>query len=479
MTTKKFDLKRTLFILLGPAIYLGTILLLENSFGYEAASAVGVSAWMITWWVTGPVGVGVGALVPALVNSLFKFTDMGAIISQYSSETVILLFGAGILTMPWAKIGLDRRIALFALRVVGPSLKWQMATWFGVSCVISTVLPNFATIALITPVAVSMIKELDGKDATESSLTTSILSPIVIGSCIGGGITPLGGAMNIIAMEHMSIAGNAEFLFSDWVLRIAPFLFIIGLIEAVVIAYVPTKIKRLEGTREYFTTKYNELGKMSRDEKIYLSLFVIAASLCFLRPLYVGILPAYTPTFALLSFGMLGFILKDSKGEVYLTFEYATKNMTWNVLFIVAGAGIMGSILNSSGAISQFANLIQGINVGNDFGLLFMLILIGSLLPQFAASTTTAGVVVPLALAVTSALGENPVPYTLATIIAFSAPQLGPVGQGIALGNGANLNEVLKRGIPVLITHIILTTVLCYLAMQYIPMFSTIPGLNL
>ena len=476
INNKKIDKKRIILLLLGPLSYILSRMFLQDLFGFEGASALGVSFWMVLWWVTGPVGVGVAAMVPVAVNAIFEFTAMGDIIAQYSSATVILLFGAGLLTQPWTKIGLDRRVALFGLRIVGPSIKGQMVAWFTVSLLLSTVLPNFATIVLLCPVAAAMLHELDDRDLAHSDLTTPILSPIVMGSCVGGGITPLGGAMNIIAMDAVSAHSGVEFLFMDWVIRMAPFVLILGIVHATITAITPTKRKKIEGTKEYFKQKYDELGVFSRDEKIYLFLFILAGALCFLRPLYTEILPGLIPSYVLLIFGMLGFVLTDQKGETFLTFENAAKNTSWNVLFIVAGASILGVILQATGTITVLSQMISSVKISNDFLLMLMFVTLSSTLTLFASATTTSGVMVPLVITVTSALGQNPIPYVFAVCLGFSNPQVGPVSVGVIMGYGAKLSDIIKRNWPLLIVHVILTTVLCWLAMNYVPYFSNLPG---
>lgn len=219
---------------------------------------------------------------------------------------------------------------------------------------------------------------------------------------------------------------------------------------------------------------FPDKGPINRDEKVYLTLFVVSASLCFMRPLYTAALPAMTPSLVLLVFGMFGFIMTKEDGKVFITFEEATRDMTWNILFIVAGAGVLGAVLQSTGAIDVLADMIATIPVVNDIGLMFMFVTIGTLLAQLASATTTSGVLVPIAFTVASALGKNPIPFVFSACVGFSCPQLGPVAQGIVLGYGTKLNETIKRGWPLLVAHIIVGTLLCYAAMLFWPYFSVI-----
>ena len=87
---------RILCLLIGPGLFALCCLALPASFGdFASRAALGSVAWMAFWWVTGPVDFAVTALLPIAVNALLSITDMSGVISNYASETILLLLGAG------------------------------------------------------------------------------------------------------------------------------------------------------------------------------------------------------------------------------------------------------------------------------------------------------------------------------------------------------------------------------------------------
>ncbi len=64
--------------------------------------AIGTLLWMVFWWVTQPVTLTVTAFLPVGVNAIFGMVEMGDVISQYASGSIILVFGSCLLTIPWA-----------------------------------------------------------------------------------------------------------------------------------------------------------------------------------------------------------------------------------------------------------------------------------------------------------------------------------------------------------------------------------------
>ena len=95
--------ERIINLLVGPVLFLLCAFLLpEGIFGtFAARAAVGTIAWMAYWWITAPVDYAVTAFLPIALNAIVQMTDMSAIISNYASETIMLLLGASIITVSW------------------------------------------------------------------------------------------------------------------------------------------------------------------------------------------------------------------------------------------------------------------------------------------------------------------------------------------------------------------------------------------
>ena len=90
------DKKRIVNLLVGPLLLVLSLFLLPESIFAETAAraAVGTVAWMAYWWITAPVDFAVTAFLPIAVNALVNMADMSAVISNYASETILLLLGA-------------------------------------------------------------------------------------------------------------------------------------------------------------------------------------------------------------------------------------------------------------------------------------------------------------------------------------------------------------------------------------------------
>lgn len=301
--------KRLTCILVGPALLLLSVLTLSSTLTTPGAQAVGVSLWMIFWWISRPVDITVTALIPAIANAFLNIVPMSEVISQYSCESIILIVGSGLITLPWAAIGLDRRIALKVLSLVGPSMRSQITVWLLASTLLTTCLPNVAVCAMFTPIAVSMLKAAGYDNISDCAAAVPILLAIGWGVSLGGAGTPLGGAMNLTAISFLEEYTGKEFMYVDWVIRIAPYFIIAILVLLGCMLLLPVKVKSLEGTKEYFKSSYAELGPMKPIEKVCAALFLIAMLCAFTRPLYAALLPGMVPAYAFLTIGFLCFFI--------------------------------------------------------------------------------------------------------------------------------------------------------------------------
>lgn len=263
MSTKK----RFLYILAGPVIFALTVFLLSDMLTTQGAQAIGTTLWLIFWWITRPVHITITGIMPVVINAIFNIVPMESVTAQYASDSIILIFGSTLICLPWADCGLDQRVALKALSLIGPSMKSQITVWLLASIVLSTVLPNVMVCALFTPIAVAMLRAAGYEDIPTCGPAVPILLAIGWGVSLGGAGSPLGGAMNLVAISYLEEYTGYEFMYVDWVVRILPYLIIATLVLLGGMLLMPMKEKRLEGTKEYFQKSYEDLGPMKRDEK--------------------------------------------------------------------------------------------------------------------------------------------------------------------------------------------------------------------
>lgn len=469
------SIKRGMSALAGPLTLILCALLLEDSFGITGAQAIGTALWMVIWWITRPVHIAVTAMLPVVVNVFLDMVPMNILANQYASETVILLFGADLVCLPWEKTGLDRRLSLKALCLIGPSIRQQMAVWLFASAILSIFLPNAVVCTILTPVAVKMIHFIGEKDISKSAIAVPILLAIAWGSGIGGAGSPLGGAMNLVAISYIEEYSGTEFMYIDWILRMMPFLIIMLVIILLFMFTFKLPIKRLEGSKAYFQDTYKSLGRMKNGEKLCLFIFVLAMLLSFIRPLYAELIPGLKPAYIFLVLGFLMFFFRDDDGELLLKWNSVEKNVMWNMLFLFAGGLALGKLITETGAADKLAELIAQMELSGGLGTITIFVALAVILAEFSSNTASAAISVPVVMSITQMLGLNPVPYWYICSMAFNTAFILPLTvRAVPVAYGLDVSHLIKKGIPLSVICIAAISLFGYLFMTFWPMFSTI-----
>lgn len=470
--------KKAFHLIMGPALFL----LISFGLGktgiidFTAAKGIGAGLWMIYWWVTRPVDITVTALLPVVINALFDIVPMENVISQYSSSSIILIFGSCLLTAPWSEIGLDKRISLKALSLIGPSMRSQITVWLLAAVVLSNMMPNVVVVAIFTPIAVSMLAAAGYEDIRKCEAATPILCAIAWGSQVGGAGTPLGGAMNITAISFIEEFTGKEFMYVDWLTRMLPYTVIATAAVLVAMLVRPMKTSSLSGTKEYFEKCYAELGPMKKDEKISLALFVAAMLGSFVRPLYADLMPGLVPAYLFLLLGFVNFVIYSAeKKEMLLVWETAQKEVMWGMLLLFAGGLALGQMLTGSGANDTIANVISGLNLKGGFGTVLIFVVFASIISEMTNSTVSAAVTLPIVIGVTQKMGLNPIPYIFTTAMGMNYESLLPVSvRAISVGYGLDPEKLLKDGFAVTLIRMLVAVIVGYIMLIAWPGFGVL-----
>ncbi|MCR5145185.1 MAG: anion permease [Lachnospiraceae bacterium] len=462
------DSKSRINLILGPALYFLIWFVCKefNLIDSTAAQGMGVAAWMIYWWVTRPVSITVTALLPGVVNALFGIVPMEDVISQYSSSSIVLIFGSCLLTAPWSKIGLDKRISLKALSLIGPSMKSQIAVWLIAAAVMSNMMPNVVVVAIFTPIAVSMLAAAGYKDISKCEPAVPILCAIAWGSQLGGAGTPLGGAMNITAISFIEDFTGKEFMYIDWIKQMLPYTVVVTFTILLLMILRPMKVNSLEGTKEYFEKSYESLGPMKREEKISLALFITAMVGSFIRPLYANLLPGLVPAYLFLILGCINFIIAGGKKKMLLDWDEAQSQVMWGMLILFAGGLALGKILTGSGANDAIADIISSLPLAGGLGTIAIFAIFAALISEMTNSTVSAAVTIPITIGVTSKMGLDPLPYIFAVAMAMNYESLLPVSvRAISVGYGLDPDKLIKNGLPLTVIRLVIAIAAGYIAL--------------
>jgi len=462
--------KRLLYLILGPILALLCFFLLPESVFTTgpARMSIGLILWMSFWWVTTPVDYAVTSLIPIVVNAFYPMLPMPQILANYSSEIIILLLGASILTVSWMESGLDKRIALSILALVGNNFRKQLIFWFIMSMLLSAFINNSVVAATIVPVAVAMLSYIGEGDISKSRVGSKLLLTIVFAITVGGLATPLGGAMNLVCVDYFQQVTGEEYPYINWVIKLAPVIVVLLISNVLFLLRDVKKSESLEGSREYFQEQYHNMPKMTREEKWSLALFIIAVVLSFTRELYKGVLPELKPAYVFISCAALSFLIVREDGRRLMLWKNVQTKVIWGLLLLFAGGLALGALILKTGAAQNIGDIVANANIHSNFLLILAIMFLTFALSAVTSNTATAAISLPIVVSITQGLGLDPIPYIYAATIGINLSYLFPTSiRAVPVGYGLSARYLLKEGWKLTLIVIVLMTVTSMLLLNW------------
>lgn len=415
---------------------------------------------MAVWWMTEAVPLAITALLPLILFPFLNIQSLGEAAPSYAHPLIFLFLGGFLLARAINVWGLDRRLALIVLRIVGLQPRNVIAGIMAVTAFLSMWVSNTATAMVMLPIGQSILAALDQheSDATyvnQGHMAPALLLGIAYAATIGGMGTIIGTPPNALFVAFMQTSQGVEISFVRWMLIGIPLVLILLPLCWIVLTRIAFQVPYQTTVLQWGRLEmgFGKIAPISTPEKRVALISTLVACGWIFRPLlsaYVPGLPLTDTTIALTGAVMLFLIPAEFKSGRFLLNWNDAANIRWDVLILFGGG------LTLANAISQtdLANWLGGQFMGPQYFPLFLSILaVGTLIVivgELASNTAMAAVFLPVAAA--TALGMNePVitfalPVALFATLGFMLPVATPPN-AIIFGSGlVKMTHMLRAG---------------------------------
>jgi solute carrier family 13 (sodium-dependent dicarboxylate transporter), member 2/3/5 len=484
-----------------------------------ARATIAVMVWMATWWLTEAIDISATALLPIAAFPVFGILSVGQATAPYGSELIFLFMGGFIIALSMQRWGLDRRVALFALRIVGSRPASIIGGFMLVTAAISMWVSNTATTAMMLPIALSVIdlvlKQHGDTTLRESGLpqegtpgrnfALSLMLGIAYAASIGGIATIIGSPPNGILVQFVALEYGREISFAEWLLIGGPVTVVFLPIAWALITWVlyPIRIDRIEGGQALFESEFRRLGPMNRGERITLIVFALTAFLWILRPLLAGLTlgtgdAAWQPLAGLSDGGiaivaaLTLFVIpvgaqaasrlrdpgaKPRSAKPGFVMDWATaEKLPWGILILFGGGLSLAAAVQANG-VAEFIGAQTGFLRDMPTIVLVLAVTAGMIfLTELTSNTATTATLVPILAGLAAGLAVTPemliIPATIAASCAFMMP-VGTPPNAIVFGSGyVTIPQMAKAGFWLNIIGVVIVTSLLYLLV--LPMMASL-----
>ncbi len=395
----------------------------------------GVVLWMLTWWVTTVVPIGVTALLPMVLYPLLGIASLAETTANYAHPIIYLFFGGFVIGLAIQKWNLHRRIALQILRLSGAGLRRVVLGAMAATFLLSMWISNTSTTVMMLPIGLSIVQLLEGQfaPATAQKLATALLLGIAYSANVGGMATLIGTPPNLVLASLMEDHGGFSFDFTSWLLLALPLaLILFGIIYLLLTRFFfPLGRERSEELKRLLEAQLRKLGRLQAGEKRVLLVLSTTATLWIFRRPLQEVLPILSPLsdpLIAVSAAIALFIIStpSKEGRRPLLQWPDMKELPWGILLLFGGGLSLADGLERSQIVKEVGHWISAGHYPHLFLVILLITAFSLLLTEVMSNVALVSVFIPVALVIAPQLqlptAQLSVPLTLAASCAFMFP---------------------------------------------------------
>ena len=399
---------------------------------------IAVAFWMIVWWMSEAVSISVSALLPLVLFPLLGIMDIKSTSASYGSHIVYLFFGGFVMALALEKVNLHKRIALNIIRITGTSPNRVVLGFMLATALLSMWISNTASTVVMLPIALQVINLLindsDGFTTKDQNFALSIMLGIAFSANIGGIATLIGTPPNVVLAGIIENEYNIQISFVNWMMMGLPFsIIMLTICYWVIVKWIyPSRLQKLENASETILKELQKLGKISKKEKIVLSVFTVTIFLWITRVQlnnWFGWALSDTGISMMAALSMFT-IAHDFKNGGFILDWQDTQKLPWGILILFGGGLALASALAKVGLIDLIGNSIasyQGLSVMVIISLLiFVMLFMTELMSNVALVAIFVPVVAGIATGLNIPVLHVCIPVAMASSCAFMLPMATP-----------------------------------------------------
>jgi sodium-dependent dicarboxylate transporter 2/3/5 len=468
---------RKIGLYLGPLLFILTRFFLEAEGLSDQANAVLASTlWIAIWWITEAIPIAATSLLPIILFPLSGALPLDDTTSSFGHRFVFLYLGGFILALAIQKWNLHKRIALNIIMVVGTNVQKIILGFMVATAFLSMWISNTATAVMMLPIGIAIIKQMkDLKNSPEDEnliFGKALMLSIAYSASIGGIATLIGTPPNLVFAGIIQEVYNIEISFLKWFQFGFPISILLLAISWIYLTKVAFKFKQNEFNegKEEINRQLEELGPISYEEKIVLSVFVVTGLAWILRTYLLNkFIPNLDDSIIALISGISLFLFQannqEGKNEKIMNWEDAVK-LPWGILLLFGGGLAIAQGFQSSGLANWIAENLTQLNGFSLFIILLVLITAVNFLTEITSNLATTAMLLPILAPTAVILGVHPyilmVGATLAASCAFMLPVATPPNAIVFGSNYLKISDMVRVGILMNIISIIIIFMMVY-----------------
>lgn len=416
--------------------------------------ASGLASTMALWWISEALPLPATALLPVAVAPIMGLTELSDAALSYSDPLIFLFLGGFLIAKAIEKSGLHRRLADVLLRQAGSSSHRILGSFMFCTAFLSLWISNTASAMVVAPIAAAVA----GSQDDTPRFGTALMLGVAYSATIGGMGSLIGTPPNAIFAAYVHTAYGVNVGFAQWAAIGIPIALVLLLVTWLALTQVSP---RLPSTALRLTDRPPEAAIQKAERRV-----AVIAGLTALawvsRPLIEGILPMVALSDAGIAMiaALALFMISDGKDGRLLDWE-AAASLRWDVLILFGGGLALASVMHQSGLADWIGALVHLVSDWPRFAVLLLIAALIVYVGELASNTAMAAIFLPIAGAVATGLGTDPVafmlPIAMAASIGFMLPVATPPNAIVFAHPAVTRSDMLRAGAPLDVVALFIT----------------------
>ena len=340
------------------------------------AILIGLVALLVTLWTNEALPLGVVSMLPIILFPVFGILDTNAVTANYSKSIIFLFLGGFMLAIAIEKIELHK---YFSAKLLGFFPKTARGIIYALaitSALLSAILSNTTITLMLMPIALFLSENV--------RLKVRFLLATAYGASIGGILTPIGTAPNLILLGFLEEHQLPTMTFGGWMVLMLP---VVGLM-LLIMPYLLSLGVSGESVEDVAHEAVSLNGEQKRLYSIIAILAAVLIANTFMKQLF-GI--AMNEKLVLLGFGMLMFMPRIG----FLTWD-DTRNLPYEIIFLFGAGFSIAAAFISTGLAADIAQKMHAISALPLFWMLVVVALFVTFSTEVTSNTALTSIAIPI-----------------------------------------------------------------------------------
>ncbi len=384
-----------------------------------------ITAFSMVLWISEWLPLAITGLLSSLLLIAVAGRDAGDVFGAYFDPIIVLLLGGFFLGVALTKVGLDARLAAWAMQHAHGHPARMLLMMMLTTAAFSMWLSNTAATAIMLPIALGVVTAREGSP----NLAKALVLGVAFSANVGGIGTPIGTTPNPIALRFLADAGE-PISFLGWMVRAVPLvLAMVVLVWAVLLRVFPLRDADLSAPAT--------VPPAGTGQRRVIAIFALTVLLWLTTDLHgqSAALVSVLAIVLLFATGVLG------GNDIH--------KAGWPTVLLIGAGLALGDSVTATGLDGIFADQIQRLGAGG--WVAYVVVAAAAVVMTLLASNTAAAVImIPIVMQLAVGWGLPLQGVTMLAAAALSLDFLVPVGtppNAMAHGTGhVRVADMLKAG---------------------------------